>query len=429
MKKQRINIILIIIAGLLLCTTANSQSVKELEEQRKSTLKLLETTSKVLSETRKTQQASVNKLSILSKSIEERSRLIRNIDREIMALDLEMERLQRETKKLEKQLEELRREYARMVQEAHINRSVYARIMFVLSAKNFDQSLRRLRYLQEYASYRKLQVEQIEKTKQEIELRVKTVAEHRQTQVDIRDKQATESKKLTEDQKKEKVVLDQLKSKEKTLRADLQRHQRRANELNRKIETLIAEEIRRAEERKKAAERAATKREKESEAKPGTTPKPSTESAAVEKITKEDALISGNFASNAGRLPWPVEKGFISGRYGIQPHPILKHVTTNNKGVYIQTPARSNARAVFDGQVTQRFSVPGSNNGVIIQHGQYRTVYANLTEIYVAVGQKVTAKQNIGRIYTDTESDNKTELFFQIWKDRTILNPESWITR
>jgi murein hydrolase activator len=427
MKQQRY-IWLIMLAGFLLCTTAGAQTVKELEEQRKSTLKLLETTSKVLSETRKTQQASVNKLSILSKSIEERSRLIRNIDREIMALDMEMERLQRETKKLEKQLEELRLEYARMVQEAHINRSVYARIMFVLSAKNFDQSLRRLRYLQEYASYRKLQVEQIEKTKQEIELRVRTVAEHRQTQVDIRDKQSTESKKLTEDQKKEKVVLNQLKSREKTLRADLQRHQRRANELNRKIETLIAEEIRRAEERKRAAERAAAKREKATESKPGTTPKPST-SAAVEKQTKEEALISGNFASNAGRLPWPVEKGYISGKYGVQPHPILRHVTTNNKGVYIQTPARSNARAVFDGQVTQRFSVPGSNNGVIIQHGQYRTVYANLTEIYVNVGQKVTAKQNIGRIYTDTESDNKTELFFQIWKDRTILNPESWITR
>jgi len=425
--KHGITILLIILAGLLPGSFAGAQSVKELEEQRKNTLKLLETTSKVLSETRKTQQASVNKLSILTKSIEERSRLIRNIDREILALDMEMDRLQRETQRLEKQLEELRREYARMVQEAHINRNLYARIMFVLSAENFDQSLRRLRYLQEYATYRKLQVEQIEKTKQEIELRVNTVTAHRQTQVDIREKQASESKKLSVDQRKERGVLNQLKTREKTLQADIRRHQRRANELNRKIETLIAQEIRKAEERKKAAERAASR--KETETKPGTTPRPSTRSAAVDKLTKEEALISGNFASNAGRLPWPVEKGYISGRFGIQPHPVLKHVTTNNKGVYIQTPARSNARAVFDGQVTQRFSVPGSNNGVIIQHGQYRTVYANLTEIYVSVGQKVTAKQNIGRIFTDTESDNKTELFFQIWKDRTILNPESMIAR
>ncbi|MPM99804.1 hypothetical protein SDC9_146998 [bioreactor metagenome] len=107
----------------------------------------------------------------------------------------------------------------------------------------------------------------------------------------------------------------------------------------------------------------------------------------------------------------------------------MKYVTTNNKGIYIQTPARSDARAVFEGVVTQRFSVPGSNNGVIIQHGQYRTVYANLTQIYVRIGEKVSAKQKIGQIYTDSESDNKTELFFQIRKDKAILNPESWIAR
>jgi murein DD-endopeptidase MepM/ murein hydrolase activator NlpD len=140
-------------------------------------------------------------------------------------------------------------------------------------------------------------------------------------------------------------------------------------------------------------------------------------------------LISGNFAANAGRLPWPVERGFISGKFGIQPHPTLKYVTTNNKGIYIQTTAKTNARAVFEGIVTQRFSVPGSNNGVIIQHGQYRTVYANLTTIYVRVGEKVSAKQRIGQIYTDAENDNKTELFFQIWKERAILNPESWIAK
>ena len=108
---------------------------------------------------------------------------------------------------------------------------------------------------------------------------------------------------------------------------------------------------------------------------------------------------------------------------------MLKHVTTNNKGIYIQTPLGTNARAVFEGEVTQRFSIPGSNNGVIVKHGEYRTVYANLTDIFVNVGDKVSAKQAIGRIYTDRENDNKTELYFQVWKDRTLLNPQSWITK
>jgi murein hydrolase activator len=128
-------------------------------------------------------------------------------------------------------------------------------------------------------------------------------------------------------------------------------------------------------------------------------------------------------------LPWPTERGFISGKYGVQAHPVLKHVTTNNKGIYIQTPSGTNARAVFEGEVTQRFSIPGSNNAVIIKHGDFRTVYANLTNIYVNVGDKVSAKQSIGKIYTDDENDNKTELYFQVWKGKEILNPERWIAK
>jgi len=151
--------------------------------------------------------------------------------------------------------------------------------------------------------------------------------------------------------------------------------------------------------------------------------------ASVSTLTKEETLLSGNFERNQGRLPWPTSNGFISGHYGVQPHPVLKHVTTNNKGVYIQTPSGSSARAVFEGVVTQRFSIPGSNNAVIVQHGNYRTVYANLTQIFVREGDHVSAKQAIGKIYTDDENDNKTELYFQIWNGRNLQNPESWIAR
>lgn len=399
------------------------QTVQELEEQRRNALKRLETTSKVLTETQKTQKTTLNKLNILNKTIRERTTLINGIDREIRALNHEMNKLTEERRRLESELEEFKSQYARMVREAHINRSVYSKIMFVFSAKSFDQSFRRFRYLQEYTTYQKMQVAQIEQTKKEIEAKTQQLETHKKTQVDIRGQQQQEQSKLATDQKKENLVLNDLKKKEKTLRTELQKQQRIANELNNKIERLIAEEIRKAEEKRLAAEKA--KQVTTSDGK--TTERPPTK--AEEARTKEQTLISGNFAANVGRLPWPVEKGFISGRFGVQQHPVLKHVTTNNKGIYIQTPARSNARAVFEGVVTQRFSVPGSNNGVIIQHGQYRTVYANLTEIHVRVGQKVTAKQNIGRIYTDTDNDNKTELFFQIWKDRTILNPQSWITR
>lgn len=410
---------------MVLCFTTPlfGQTVQELEEQRRNALRRLETTSKVLSETKKTQKTTLNKLNILNKTIRERTTLINGIDREIRALNREMNKLTEEKRRLESKLEEFKSQYARMVREAHINRSVYSKIMFVFSAKSFDQSFRRFRYLQEYTDYQKRQVAQIEETKKEIDAKTQMLAQHKQTQEEIRGQQQQEQSKLATDQKKESSVLNNLKKKEQSLQSELKKQQRIANDLNNKIERLIAEEIRKAEEKRLAEERA----KKTTSADGKVTERAPTK--AEEARTKEQTLISGNFAANAGRLPWPTEKGFISGRFGVQQHPVLKYVTTNNKGIYIQTPARSNARAVFEGVVTQRFSVPGSNNGVIIQHGQYRTVYANLTEIYVRVGQKITAKQNIGRIFTDTDNDNKTELFFQIWKDRNILNPESWIAR
>lgn len=261
-----------------------------------------------------------------------------------------------------------------------------------------------------------------------------------------------------------------MQKKEKKLREDLKIQQKKANDLNNKIERLIAEEIRKAEARRAAAEakrvatetakRAETERKRIAEEKrrnneearyktsaekkqdqkttsiatrpakvvPPVSTSDNTTSIPVSTLTKEETLVSGNFERNMGRLPWPTSNGFIRGHFGVQPHPVLKYVTTNNKGIYIQTPTGSSARAVFDGVVTQIFYIQG-NNGVIIQHGNYRTVYANLTQIFVHEGEHVGAKQSIGKIYTDNDNDNKTELYFQVYNGRNVQNPESWIAR
>ena len=450
--------IVVAILSVFVCSL-QAQSVKELEKQRNKTLQLLESTSKMLNETKKSQRSSLNKLTIINKNIVERKTLINNIGKEINELDGEVQRLNQEKRLLENRLSTLKRDYARLVQEAHLNRSVYTKIMFVLSANSFDQSYRRLRYLQEYSDYRKQQVKKIENVKTQIVVKSDSLNKNKQTKVEVVKQKEVEANKLTNDEKKEKGMLTDLKKKEKKLMADLKKQQKIANDLNNKIARIIAEEIRKAELKRKAEqERAAAEERKRLAAEEkrrlaaeqknkGTKPstpstKPSTkkeekelatsapvQSASVSMLTKEEKLISGNFSANSGRLPWPTDKGFISGHYGVHPHPVLKHVTTNNKGVYIQTPSGTNARAVFEGEVTQRFSIPGSNNAVIIKHGEYRTVYANLTSIYVNVGDKVSAKQSIGKIYTDGDNDNKTELYFQIYKGRTLLNPEGWIAR
>jgi len=450
--------IVVAILSVLVCSL-QAQSVKELEKQRNKTLQLLESTSKMLNETKKSQRSSLNKLTIINKNIVERKTLINNIGKEINELDGEVQRLNQEKRLLENRLSTLKRDYARLVQEAHLNRSVYSKIMFVLSANSFDQSYRRLRYLQEYSDYRKQQVRKIENVKTQIVVKSDSLNKNKQTKVEVVKQKEVEANKLTNDEKKEKGMLTDLKKKEKKLMADLKKQQKIANDLNNKIARIIAEEIRKAELKRKAEqERAAAEErkrlaaeekrrlaaEQKNKGTKSSTPstKPSTkkeekelatsapvQSASVSMLTKEEKLISGNFSANSGRLPWPTDKGFISGHYGVHPHPVLKHVTTNNKGVYIQTPSGTNARAVFEGEVTQRFSIPGSNNAVIIKHGEYRTVYANLTSIYVNIGDKVSAKQSIGKIYTDGDNDNKTELYFQIYKGRTLLNPEGWIAR
>lgn len=414
----------------------SAQTVKELEQQRKQTLQTLELTNKLLNETKQSKKSSLNKLTIISKNINERKTLIKTISSEIGKMDEKIQELDHEKVKLETNLKSLKADYARLVQEAHINRSLYAKIMFVLSAKSFDQSYRRLRYLQEYSDYRKEQVYKIEKVKTEIIHKNDSIQSQKTTKVKVVKQKETETKNLSNDQKKEKVLLTDLQKKEAKLRADLKIQQKKANDLNNKISAIIAEEIRKAEAKRNNAEK---KRLAHEPKQPKETNKTSTKtetkqtktstSASVSVLTKEETLISGNFEKNQGRLPWPTSNGFISGHFGIHEHPVLKHVTTNNKGVYIQTPAGSSARAVFEGVVTQRFSIPGSNNAVIIQHGNYRTVYANLTQIFVREGDHVTAKQAIGKIYTDDERDNKTELYFQVWYGKTLQNPENWIAR
>ncbi|MDD3079397.1 MAG: peptidoglycan DD-metalloendopeptidase family protein [Paludibacter sp.] len=421
MSYRKVNIFLLIVILIINLSGLQAQTVKELERQRKQTLQMLESTNKMLNETKKSQKSSINKLSILNKNINERKKLIKNISSEINQLDTEMGRLSNESRVLNNKLKVLKNDYAKLVQEEHVNRSIYNKIMFVLSAKTFDQSYRRLRYLQEFTSYRKEQVYEIENIRNQILQKNDSLNQHKTTKVKVVQQKEVEAKKLTTDQTKEKSVLNGLKKKESQLRTNLKKQQKKADDLNKKIERLIAEEIRKAEEKRRAEAKKSGSKETKTDSK--------SSSSGVYALTKEEKLISGNFAANKGRLPWPTSNGYISGHYGIQPHPVLKHVTTNNKGIYIQTPAGSNCRAVFEGTVTQRFSIPGSNNAVIIQHGEYRTVYANLTSIYVNVGDKVSAKQAIGKIYTDSENDNKTELYFQIWKGRTLQNPESWITK
>ncbi len=380
---------------LLACVAidASAESVKSLQKKQQDLQKQIEQTNQMLQQTKKNETSTLNKLQLLSKNIKTQKQLINTLGSEIDALDGEMARLGRTRDSLQTNLEAYKEDYARMVRESHYAQMQQSPLLFVLSADGFQQMVRRAFYMQEVAQYRREQVARIEHTQTEIDIQNTALQEHRKDKEKTLETRKRQQDNLARDEKKHKNMLSQLKKQEKDLGAKLKKQQQQVAQLNRKIDEMVRKQT-----------------------------------ATKTTLTKEQKLVAGGFEQNKGKLPWPVEKGYISGYFGKQQHPVYEHVVTDNKGIYLQTTAGAAARAVYKGEVTSCFLV-GSTYAVIIQHGNYRTVYSNLSKLNVKQGDKVETKQKIGTIYSDPEQDNKTELYFQVYKDRTILDPSQWIAR
>lgn len=385
----------LIIGLLLLSLSLAADDVKELQKQQRKLQQEMENTNKMLQQTKRNETATMNKLELIGQNIKTQNRLINNLDREIGQLNNEMNQLAARRDTLQSNLEKLKDNYARMIRESHFARLQQSPLLFILSSENFEQMSRRLRYLQEIATYRKEQVARIVNTQQEIDHQNELLEEHKQDKQSALKQQQRQKENLNRDKKKQQKMLTELKKKNKDLSAQLKTQQKKADELNKKIDKLIREQAQ----------------------KQGKTP-----------LTKEQQLLSGGFKQNKGRLPWPIERGNISGHFGKHQHPVYDQVTIDNKGIYLQTTSGSKARAVYEGQISGVF-VMNNTYVVIVQHGDYRSVYSGLSTIQVKQGDKVKAKQYLGTIYCDTEQDNKTELYFQIYEGKEIRNPELWLAQ
>lgn len=381
------------IVCVLLALPVSAESVKELQKKQRELQQQLEQTDKMLRQTKKTETATVNKLNLLNNDIRTRKKLISTINSEITALDREMGGLRKQRQSLQEELEACKRDYANLIRETHYADMQQSPLLFLLSAENFQQMLRRIQYMQQFAAYRKEQVKKIEGLQTDIDIQNDLLAQRRDDRATALKTQKREQDKLKTDERKQKQMLQNLKKQEKNLLAKQKKQQQQVDALNRKIEEMVAKQVR-----------------------------------TTTTLTKEQKLIAGGFEANQGRLPWPVEKGYISGYFGKHQHPVHEHVTVDNKGIYLQTVQGADARAIYEGEVTWCAQMNG-NYAVIVQHGNYRSVYSPLKKIYVKQGDKVKAKQSIGSIYTDSSEDNKTELYFQIYKDRSILNPSLWLAQ
>ncbi len=396
----------------------NSTRVKQLEAQRKKALEEIEVTNQLLKEANQSAKNSLNRLNLLSQQIVSRKKIINLLTQEVGELDKQITASRKEINNLERELQGKRTNYGKSIQSLHKRRSSQDKLLFILSADNFAQSMRRMRYLREYANWQKDQANEIVAKQDEIKQKQAELEQTRSEKNSLLSTREEENQKLRAEESNQKAEVKQLNRKQQQLKKELRQKQQRANALNRQIEKQIAEEIARAnaESKKKTGGKASEQKERVADTKGGYA------------MTKEEKKLSTNFEGNKGRLPFPVTGRYtIVGYFGEQQHQELKYVRTNNSGIDIQTTPGADARAVFNGEVTRVFVVPGYNNSIIIRHGNYLTVYSNLSQVYVKAGDKVTTRQAIGKIFSDTEDGNATILHFQLWKEKTKLNPAPWL--
>ena len=408
--------LLTVVFTLWFCLLANSQSKEVLQSKKAQIQKEIQLTNKLIKKAKKEKNQSINILSTLNKQIESRGEIVKTLDLEIKMTIVQIENLKAEIKDTKQSiqnqqnlLDTLKKEYALMIRHAYHNRNSYDRLAFIFSAQSYNQAFKRIRYLQEYSQFRQKQVKEIKEVERQLSeelLSLKrqkvllTVAKNERNA--MLGESQIEINLLTQEKQSQNTFLSSLRKREKKLKKDLSKQQQLAKTLDDKIKKIIAEEIRKAKEKANVG------------------------GGVTLSLTPEEQQLADNFSSNKGKLPWPVERGVIIERFGIQPHPVLRGIETLNNGVKITTEEGSFVRAIFEGKVSRIIDIPGSGKAVIISHGDYFTVYSNLIEVFVKRGQTVGLKEDIARVFT--KSSNKesiTEL--QIWKGSEKLDPSSWL--
>lgn len=391
----------LLILLVVLSVTSYGQSLDELRRKKEKTNEEIKYTNRLLEEAKKNEKQTLNKYKILNKQIELRTSLITGINSEVGVLADFIDQNAWLVSSLNADLEELKKEYAGMIQFAQRNQTNYSKVLFLLSADSFNQAYKRLMYLRQYAEYRKKQAELIQWLRDLVQVKVKNLERQRSEKETLLQNKKREADQLNKEKKQQGQNLTKLQQQQKDFQKKLREQQRIEAQLSREIERIIEEEVKKA--RKSGKD--------------------------TYEMTPEQKLVSGQFEQNKRRIPWPVERGVITDRFGVHEHPVLKNIQVRNNGIDISTAQGSIARSVFSGEVSRVFMVSGGNTAVIIRHGIYLTVYSNLVNVPVRSGDKVSVKQTIGTIATDNEDGNKTVLKFQIWKENVKLNPEDWIAR
>ncbi|MBU45830.1 MAG: hypothetical protein CMD28_00195 [Flavobacteriales bacterium] len=388
-----------------------AQTKEDLKKQKVKIESEINYTTDLLNKTKSNKTKSLSYLKVLEAQLRNKEGFLIALNIELSLLNKKIKKnkdsitkVEEEIKEEEETLRKLKDEYTKMIYAAFKKKGNRNNLMFVFSADDFNQAYKRMLYLKQYSVFRKSQAIKIEKSKAELVGKKKKLAQQKDSLTEelaikklLVGSKKQELESINNHKKDKKELIKKLSKSEKLFKKQLKDKQKKARELEEKIREIIKEEI-------------AKSREKNSNY----------------NLTPEALALSSEFMNNKGKLPWPLEKGIIVGRYGTQKHVVFSGVETFNNGVDIATDKNADVRVVFDGTVSRIFFIKGEGKAVLINHGEYFSVYSGLKEVGVKTGEKLLSKEKIGVVITHKEED-KTELHFEIWKGYDKQNPSNWL--
>lgn len=443
----------------------SNSSKAQLERERRATLRQIQQASQALNQTQEKKKVSLGQLHVLTEKLTQKKEVIHGISTQLRGIETTVHHTTKQVVKTQQTLRELKAEYARLLYTASKTANGFNQLMFLFASDSFNQFARRLRYIRQYTEERQRQAARILGTQQQLHRQLTGLTQQQRHKTSLLTTQLHENSSLLTLKSKEDEMVQQLSQQEQGLRQELEERHQAVARLDNLIAERVREEIARAaraarlaarQAARLAARRAtrtathrtnATRSHRDPEISPeapdeepadvtaapeADAPETAAETAADRRavriaLTPETAGLSSSFSGNRGRLPWPVSRGFVSQRFGRHAHPVLKNVTVENRGVDIQTGAGEAVRSCFDGKVLTIANIAGMHTIVMIQHGDFFTVYAKLRSVSVQEGQRVRAREVIGTVATDGEGTSEVQ--FQVWHNSANLNPERWLSR
>ena len=403
MNKQIIYISIVLLSFFNLPSFLSQKKSELLKKQEKILLEKIENTKVLINQTRATKKLTLSEINIVNRQIRYRQKLIDNYNFQLRKMDEKIQEINRQVNSLKNTNKILKEEYKKMLLYAFKNRDPNYKFLYIISASTFSEAFHRMKYIQHYKDYRLKQIERIKKTQEALAISKEQLNEEIKNKKDLLEIKEKEKLNYLTDKNSQLISLEKIKRNENKLAEELEKNNAERREIAKAVKKAIEDEIRALEKLKKAKF----------------------------SLTPEGLAMSKSFNKNKGKLIWPVERGEITSKYGRHQHHVVSTAFVDNNGIDITTSKNANVRSVFEGKVTSVLIIPGAGRVVMVSHGEYRTVYANLQEVYVKKGDIVKPKETLGKLLA--KESGISESHFEIWRilssGMNTVNPSLWLSK